>query len=117
MQINAENMMGVVRSVSGGRIFVDFNHPLAGRDLIFEVKIKRILEDAKEKVENLLGAMLRMDPSKYNLEIEGKKLKIKSEINLPDVFLNIIKEKIPKLIPEINSIEFIEEKSKATTSE
>jgi FKBP-type peptidyl-prolyl cis-trans isomerase 2 len=112
MQINAENMMGIVRSVSGGRVFVDFNHPLAGKDLIFEVKVKRILKDTKEKVQSLLKILLMLDPKKYELELESKKMKIKSEIKIPDVMLNAIKDKIVKLVPEINSIEFLEVKTK-----
>ena len=33
MVINADNMKGRVLSVSGGRVKIDFNHPLAGRTL------------------------------------------------------------------------------------
>ncbi len=117
MQINAENMMGIVRSVSGGRVSVDFNHPFAGKDLIFDVKIKKILDDPKEKVQSLLKMFLRLDPSKYELEVNADKMIIKSELKLPDVMLNAVKEKISKLVPEINSIEFSEVKSKATTQE
>jgi len=117
MQINAENMMGIVRSVSGGRGSVDFNHPFAGKDLIFDVKIKKILDDPKEKVQSLLKMFLRLDPSKYELEVNADKMIIKSELKLPDVMLNAVKEKISKLVPEINSIEFSEVKSKATTQE
>ena len=117
MQINAENMMGVVRSVSGGRVFVDFNHPLAGKDLIFDVKIIKIVKDPKEKAKALLKSLLMMDPKMYSLSIEADKLKITSEMKLPDAFLNIMKEKLPKLIPEINSVEVSEAKSKATTQE
>jgi FKBP-type peptidyl-prolyl cis-trans isomerase SlyD len=115
MQINAEGMMGVVRSVSGGRIFVDFNHPFAGKDLIFDVRIKRILKDVKEKVESLLKSSLMLNKDKYKLEINGEKLKITSEIKLPDIVLNSIKDKIIKLIPEIKSIEFSKTKKEATT--
>ncbi|MBT3690704.1 peptidylprolyl isomerase [Candidatus Woesearchaeota archaeon] len=117
MQINAENMMGIVRSVSGGRVSVDFNHPFAGKDLVFDVKIKKILGNPKEKVQSLLKMLLRLDPSKYELEINADKMIIKSELKLPDVMLNAVKDKISKLVPEINSIEFSEEKSKATTQE
>ena len=117
MQINAENMMGIVRSVSGGRVSVDFNHPFAGKDLVFDVKIKKILGNPKEKVQSLLKMLLRLDPSKYELEINADKMIIKSELKLPDVMLNAVKDKISKLVPEINSIEFSEVKSKATTQE
>lgn len=35
---------GVVKSVGDERVEVDFNHPLAGRDLIFEVDIIRVTD-------------------------------------------------------------------------
>ncbi|MBV1911267.1 MAG: FKBP-type peptidyl-prolyl cis-trans isomerase [Kangiellaceae bacterium] len=33
---------GVIREVSGGSVRVDFNHPLAGENVIFEIEIKQI---------------------------------------------------------------------------
>jgi len=44
-----ENLVKVI-SVSGGRVLVDFNNPLAGKDVEYEFAIKRIVSDAKEKV-------------------------------------------------------------------
>jgi FKBP-type peptidyl-prolyl cis-trans isomerase SlpA len=35
-------LAGVVKSVSGDQVVVDFNHPLAGRDLVFEVHILEV---------------------------------------------------------------------------
>ncbi len=33
---------GVVRSISGMEVIVDFNHPLAGREIVFDVTILRV---------------------------------------------------------------------------
>jgi len=39
---------GVIKGFPDGRVEVDFNHPLAGRDLVFEVDILRVVdEDAR----------------------------------------------------------------------
>ena len=38
---NAE-VPGVIQSIEGEKVVVDFNHPLAGRALIFDVKIHRV---------------------------------------------------------------------------
>ena len=35
---------GVVKSVDEDSVVVDFNHPLAGRDLVFEVDIIRVMD-------------------------------------------------------------------------
>ena len=47
LQLNIDGSFGVV-TVSGGRCLVDFNHPLAGKDLVYDVKINKIVEDDKE---------------------------------------------------------------------
>lgn len=36
------DLPGVVREIRGDEVVVDFNHPLAGRDLIFDVTILRV---------------------------------------------------------------------------
>jgi len=33
---------GVIRNVQGGSVKVDFNHPLAGETIIFEIEIKQV---------------------------------------------------------------------------
>ncbi len=44
---------GVVKSITGGRVVVDFNHPLAGKTLIYRVKVVAKLEDLVDKVRAL----------------------------------------------------------------
>ena len=34
LQLNIDGIFGIVKTVSGGRILVDFNHPLAGKDIV-----------------------------------------------------------------------------------
>ncbi len=46
---------GVVRSIEGDLVVVDFNHPLAGKELIFDVSIL--------KVEPIQGAYAPATPS------------------------------------------------------
>ncbi|MDP1729425.1 MAG: FKBP-type peptidyl-prolyl cis-trans isomerase [archaeon] len=44
-----QNLVKVI-SVSGGRVLVDFNNPLAGKEIEYEFTIKRLVSDAKEKI-------------------------------------------------------------------
>ncbi|MFS6939009.1 hypothetical protein ACDX33_11095, partial [Neisseria animaloris] len=44
LHVNLDGIYGVIRSVSGGRTIVDFNHPLSSHDLVYEVDIKRIVD-------------------------------------------------------------------------
>ncbi len=54
LQINVDDRLGTVRAISGGRVIVDFNHPLAGHTVTYEVTIKKLITDAGEKVRAFL---------------------------------------------------------------
>jgi len=59
-----------ILSVSGGRIMADFNNPLAGKELDYEFKINRIIEDNTEKVNALLDFFFKQW---FEFEIKDKK--------------------------------------------
>lgn len=41
-QPNGETLPGIIRQLEGGSVKVDFNHPLAGKNVIFEIEVKQI---------------------------------------------------------------------------
>ncbi len=52
MAVNLEGgLIGKVRSVSGGRVQVDFNHELAGKTLEYKIKVEKRAKDDNEKME------------------------------------------------------------------
>src|SRR5215467_13824399 len=53
-QIELDGRPAVVRAVGAGRVQVDYNHPLAGRTLIYDVSIEKILDDENEKVLSII---------------------------------------------------------------
>ncbi len=53
MRINLDNVTATVKSVGSGRVIVDANHPDAGKDIKYEVKIAKHLQTEPEKVEAL----------------------------------------------------------------
>src|SRR3989344_3567800 len=80
LQLNIDGVFGVVKTVSGGRCYVDFNHPLAGRDLIYNVKVNRIVEDDKEKLSSLLKLHLHIKDAEIEINEDSAAIKSKSEI-------------------------------------
>ncbi len=104
LNVNIDGYVGTVRSVSGGRVIVDFNHPLSGKDLVFDIEVKKIINDVKDKAESIVSKI----NNKYELKIDKKVLNLK--IKIDDKHKEILKEKILKLIPEIKEIKFEEEK-------
>lgn len=80
LQLNFDGVFGVVKTVSGGRVLVDFNHPLAGKDLVYDVKIKRIIEDDIEKVKALLHLVFHMHDTETEAKDGSLIIKVKDEI-------------------------------------
>lgn len=68
---NFDGKIGKVLAVSGGRVIVDFNNPLAGKDIIYEVEIVRKITDLNEKIKSFLDFLFRTD-IKFN--VDGKNL-------------------------------------------
>lgn len=70
-------LRGRVLSVSSGRVRVDFNNPLAGKHLIYEVEILEKVEDPIEKVKALLELrMPKVDRDKVIIEVGEKDVTI-----------------------------------------
>jgi len=93
--INAGNAMGKVQSVSGGRVRVDFNHLLAGRELEYTVKVEKEFKTKKEVAEQLFD--------KYYSIIPNTKKEIKEEnlyITISSDFMKNV-EKVNESVKEI----------------
>jgi peptidylprolyl isomerase len=69
--LNFDNRFGKVLTVSGGRIMVDFNNPLAGKEVVYKIKVLRKVDDINEKVNSLNEFLFRRD---FKFSIEDKKL-------------------------------------------
>ena len=99
LQINASGLLGTIRSVNGGRISVDFNHPLSGKNLIYDIKINRIVENDEEKLKSLVENMLGLSKQEYSLEIKESKAQIKIKPIIPSKAKDEVKNKAKNLIP------------------
>lgn len=96
MQLNVNGFMGVVKNVSGGRVIVDFNHPLAGKELVYEVKVNRLVTDKKEQLEAFIKMLLGVTDAK--VEVVGEKAKVELKQALPEKIIPELKKKIKELI-------------------
>ena len=55
--LDLDNSRGTVKSVSGGRVIMDFNHPLAGKKIKYEINIKRKVENKEEQTKAILNIL------------------------------------------------------------
>jgi len=89
LQVNADGRIGTVKSVTGGRVLVDFNSPFANHKIEVYYKLKSI-PVGKEKVERFISAILPKEKLKdYSIEKKDKDTVVK--IN----FVNLRKEEEP----------------------
>ena len=80
MELTSEGHKGRVLTVSGGRVKVDFNHDLAGKNLEYSIVISDIIEDDEEKIKSMIQlhySYPNMDLDKTEIKIDGDKVSIK----------------------------------------
>ncbi len=88
LTLNINGILGVVRSVSGGRVIVDFNHPLAGKTLHYKVKIIRKIEDDAEKIKGLIKTL---DGADVEVQKVNDKFQIKGDVKNKELLAKKIK--------------------------
>lgn len=71
MTLALDNMIVKIISVSGGRVLVDFNNPIAGKTVIYDFIIKRKVEDLNEKINAITNFILGQT---LDFKIEEKKI-------------------------------------------
>jgi len=97
-----------IQSVSGGRVRVDFNNPLSGKDLEYEITIVKQITDTKEKVDGYL----KQSGIETHTEIKEGVLEIKTKASLADFLQKMISETLKKWIKEIKEVKFLVEEKK-----
>jgi len=80
-ELEIDGRRATVRSVGAGRVQVDYNHPLAGRSVVYTLKVTENITDDKKKMEALIGRrFLGIDPGEFKV----RKTKTKVRIGVPD---------------------------------
>ncbi|MEL4304895.1 peptidylprolyl isomerase [Methanococcoides sp. LMO-2] len=74
MNIEIDNKRGTVTKVIGRRVRVDFNHPLAGKEVTYDYTIEEKLEDINEQVQGLLALYTGIPD--LEVEVNDKKVAI-----------------------------------------
>jgi FKBP-type peptidyl-prolyl cis-trans isomerase 2 len=90
---NFDGRIGKVLSVSGGRVIVDFNNPLAGKDVIYNIKVRRKIEDLNEKIKSFIEFLFRKE---FTFKIEENKLIIESDSTMKTI-IELFKDKFKEI--------------------
>lgn len=88
LQVQVDNMVGIIKTVTGGRTIVDFNHPLSGKELHYKINVKRVVQDLKEQIAALftlqIGGMVPGNPLKEKIEEKEGVVTITTQVAIPD---------------------------------
>lgn len=108
MTVTVNNLAGRVMSISGGRVKVDFNHPLAGKNLEYEIKVIKRITKKVERIKAVFELFLK----RKDVDVKIKKGVVKinlGEIDAPKKVKNAIAEIAKKWVKGIEKMRFIDE--------
>jgi peptidylprolyl isomerase len=114
LQVNLDGKSVQVRSVGAGRVQVDYNHPFAGKTLIYDITIERVIESEDGKIRSLVHKRIpSVDEQKFEIKIEDAKLQV--EIPEDAFFLEglqvakrTVTADVEKYLPNIGTLMFQE---------
>ncbi|NHV99295.1 MAG: peptidylprolyl isomerase [Thaumarchaeota archaeon] len=112
--VEVDNRIGVVRTVSGGRVQVDFNPPLAGRTLVYRFKIVRVLEDDVEKIKHLVNRRLpdvSVDEVTVGLEEAKAVIRLPQKVLLSEGIQQVkkaVSDDVLTIVKNVKTVEFID---------
>ncbi|MEM3356652.1 MAG: FKBP-type peptidyl-prolyl cis-trans isomerase, partial [Candidatus Bathyarchaeia archaeon] len=114
MHVEYDGKLATVRAIGAGRVLLDFNPPLAGKTLVYEVTVKKKLETVEEKIEALIHRRIpTVEGSKFKFKVNAKSV----SIEMPEEAFYLegiqvakrgIAIDIQKFFPEITAVSFTE---------
>jgi FKBP-type peptidyl-prolyl cis-trans isomerase 2 len=97
LQVDIDGEIGTIARVSGGRVIVNFNHPLSGREVIYTFKINRKIDDNKEKLSSFLSTMMRIPADKLKIEVKENKAEVFLPMDIPAQITSMFAQKLIEL--------------------
>lgn len=105
MEVEVRGDRGVVLSVGSGRVIVDFNHPLAGKEVVYRVKLVKVLRSPEEKVSGLLekrlgrleGVGVRVEGGEATLELPFRLLHSRELVHALEEFAGDVERHVKEV--------------------
>jgi len=114
MRVEYNGKMATVRTVGGGRVLLDFNPPLAGKTLIYEVTVRKKLRTRKMKIAALVHRRIpAVEKAKFKVNIKESAVNIEMPeeafyLEGVQVAKRGIAMDIRRFIPKITAVRFTE---------
>jgi peptidylprolyl isomerase len=114
MRVEYGGKMATVRAIGAGRVLLDFNPPLAGKTLVYEVVIKKKLEKDEERIAALIHRRTpAIEEGKFEFSIKTNTV----SIEMPEEAFYLegiqlakrgIALDIQRFLPDITAVKFTE---------
>ncbi|MGQ9625081.1 MAG: FKBP-type peptidyl-prolyl cis-trans isomerase [Candidatus Bathycorpusculaceae bacterium] len=114
VRVEYDNKLATVRAIGAGRVLLDFNPPLAGKTLVYEVTVQKKLETREEKITALIHRRIpAVEANKFKFTVKAKAV----SIEMPEEAFYLegiqvakrgIALDIQKFFPEITTVKFTE---------
>ncbi len=113
-RIEVQGQLATIRAVSGGRVTVDYNHPLAGRTLGAKVYVRRNVTAPEERIRELIHRRIREVPmDRFLVSDMGTMV----SIQMPEESFTLeniqyakkgLAKEISRYFPDVTTVQFIE---------
>ena len=113
-RIEYQGKNAIVRSIGAGRVLLDFNPPLAGKTLVYDVTVTKKLESKEEKIGALVHRRVPVvEENKFKITMQDNNL----TIDMPEETFYVegiqiakrgIAMDIQKFLPDIAETKFVE---------
>ncbi len=104
-----DGAQGIVKTVSSGRVLVDFNHPQAGKDVEYAVNIGHIIADPTVQLQVVLATQFK-DTVGY---VENNIATVTFPTDIPKEYHPVFEAQIKHLLPKLTGVVF---RSKTSSS-
>ncbi len=118
MMVEANGVRGRVQSVSGGRVRIDFNHPLAGKILEYEVSVQKKLDSLTGQASVLFDKFFPFVTetekriSEKNGEIEIELPERVLEVQHLETLKKLFSQLLTKDLKGVSAVRFVETRRK-----
>lgn len=114
MRIEYGGKNASIRSIGAGRVLLDFNPPLAGKTLVYDVTVQKKLETKEEKIATLIHRRIPVaEAAKFKLTFEENTLAVEMPeetfyLEGVQVAKRGVAMDVQKFFPDIAAVKFVE---------